>query len=127
MIPVNHLPTLQWAESEREEYGPRCLSGVLAHEAEVGGGNDRFRAVGHLQRLEDGGDVNFYRRFGKVEDAGDSLVALALHHQGEHLYLPFGQTKIGGRGPSFNGRECYSGHRSGLAAIEYFGRNVDSA
>jgi len=31
---------------------------VLAHAAEGGGGNDRFPAVGHLQRLEDGGEVN---------------------------------------------------------------------
>ena len=99
------------------------LSGVLAHEAEVGGGNDRFRAVGHLQRLEDGGDVNFYRRFGKVKDAGDSLVALALHHQGEHLYLPFGQTKIGGRGPSFNGWSGRIVARTGLRMRPTFPRS----
>ena len=36
---------------------------------------------------------------GKVEHAGDGAVAFALHHQGKHLQLPFGQTKIGGRGP----------------------------
>src|SRR6516225_3383982 len=95
------IRTLQSAEIASEEYRPRWLPSVLAHEAKGGGGNDRFRAVGHLQRFEDGGDVNFYRRFGKVEDAGDSLIALASHHQGEHLDLPFGQTKIGGRGPSF--------------------------
>src|SRR6185312_2131234 len=66
----------KWAENAREEYRRRCLSGVLAHKAEGGGGNDRFRSVSHLQRLEDGGDVNFHRRFGQVEHAGDGLVAL---------------------------------------------------
>src|SRR6185312_6779253 len=117
----------KWAENAREEYRRRCLSGVLAHKAEGGGGNDRFRSVSHLQRLEDGGDVNFHRRFGQVEHAGDGLVALTLHHQGEHLHLPFCQTEIGGGSPNFRGRGYCSGYRGGLAAIEYLRWNVDTA
>jgi hypothetical protein len=35
---------------------------TLAHPDAGGGGNDRFRAVRHLQRLDDGGDVNLHHQ-----------------------------------------------------------------
>jgi hypothetical protein len=68
MKQVHHLPTSQWAEDAFEERRLSCLMGVPA-QAEGGGGNNCFRAVGHLQRLKDGGDVNFHRRLCKLEHA----------------------------------------------------------
>src|SRR6516225_9704709 len=57
-------------------------------ETQCPGGDDRLGAVGCLEGAEDCRNVNFHRRLGKVERAADCLVALTLHHQGEHLHLP---------------------------------------
>ena len=49
------------------------------------------------QRLQDGGDVVLHRRFREIEQAADRLVALALHHQRQHIDLPFSQAEVGRR------------------------------
>ncbi len=50
-------------------------------------------AVRDLQHLQDGGDVVLHRRLGEIEAAADRLVALALHHQRQHVGLPPGQAR----------------------------------
>ena len=49
------------------------------------------------QRLQDGGDMVLHRRLGELEPSADRLVALALHHQRQHVDLPFGQSQVGRR------------------------------
>ena len=59
----------------------------------------RFGPVGDVQRLEDRGHVVLHGRLGQIERAADQLVALALHHQRQHVDLPLGQAKLGRRRP----------------------------
>jgi hypothetical protein len=50
-----------------------------------------FGAIGHLQGLQDRGNVILDGRLRQLERAADRLVALALHHQGKHFCLTPGQ------------------------------------
>ena len=92
-------------------------------------GEHRLGAVRHPQRLQDGGDVVLHRRFGEVEPAADRLVALALHHQRQHVDLPFGQSQIGRRRLRLGRRRSAARRRrfGALAGTEDLRRNIDAA
>jgi len=62
--------------------------------------HNRLGTVRRLQNLKNRRDMDFYRWLGKIKCAADGLVALALHHQGEHLHLPLSQTEFGSRDAS---------------------------
>ena len=51
----------------------------------------RLRAVHHVQRLEDGGDVRLDGLVGQAQATADLLVRLALAQQAQHLQLALGE------------------------------------
>ena len=55
----------------------------------------RLGPVGDVQCLENGRHMVLHGRLGQIERAADQLVALALHHQRQHVDLPFRQAKLG--------------------------------
>ena len=50
-------------------------------------GDDRLRAARDLERAQDGGYVDLYRRFRKTQLPANELVRFALHHEREYLFL----------------------------------------
>jgi len=58
-------------------------------------GDQRLRATGHAQRLENGGDVDFHRPLGEPEQFGNFAIRTALDHQRQHIALTAGQPQIG--------------------------------
>jgi len=74
----------------------RLFPTALRAQAERGSRHGRFSAVGDLEPLQNGGDMDLHRRLGEVKSAADGLVALALHHEREHLHLALRQAEIDG-------------------------------
>ena len=62
--------------------------------AQFANGNDRLGSGSHVQRLEDRGDVLLHCWFGQIERTADRLVALALHHESEHVGFSLRQPKL---------------------------------
>ena len=64
----------------------------------LGDGDQRLRAAGNAERLEDCGDVDLDRTFGQTE-ARRSRGWSALDHQAQHIGLTLGEAGLGRRDP----------------------------
>src|SRR5690242_18190819 len=73
---------------------PLRRSAVCEVPAKLAHRDNRLGAVRYFQRLQDGGDVILHCGLRQVEDAADRLVALALHHEREHVDLTLGQAEV---------------------------------
>src|SRR5262249_36142895 len=83
----------RWPIETRRDHALR-LFGFCEVPAKLAHRDHRLGAVRHLQCFEDGGDMILYRGLCQVEDAADRLVALALHHELEHIELAFSQAEL---------------------------------
>ena len=71
--------------------------------------------------------MSLHRRLGHPERATDHLVALPLHHVGEHFQLTLGQAEIRGRDLRPTPTDCFGTRRRQLLAHEDVGWDIDSA